>query len=110
VTALDNTLQAFDRGGGAVRWRQPLPSRPAPGLIESGGFLFVPLITGEVVRLSPVNGTKAPFADMKLESNARLQAFQMDVDGTAFTMTVSARTQALTAWRPAAPAKSPQRP
>jgi outer membrane protein assembly factor BamB len=28
VTALDNTLQAFDRGGGAVRWRQPLPSRP----------------------------------------------------------------------------------
>jgi outer membrane protein assembly factor BamB len=110
VTALDNTLQAFDRGGGAVRWRQPLPSRPAPGLIESGGFLFVPLITGEVVRLSPVNGTKAPFAEMKLESNARLQAFQMDVDGAVFTMTVSARTQALTAWRPAAPAKSPQHP
>jgi len=110
VTALDNTLQAFDRGGGAVRWRQPLPSRPAPGLIESGGFLFVPLITGEVVRLSPVNGAKAPFAEMKLESNARLQAFQMDAAGAVFTMTVSARTQALTAWRPAAPAKSPQRP
>lgn len=110
VTALDNTLQAFDRGGGAVRWRQPLPSRPAPGLIESGGFLFVPLITGEVVRLSPVNGTKAPFADMKLERNARLQAFQMDAAGAVFTMTVSARTRALTAWRPVAPAKSPQRP
>lgn len=110
VTALDNTLQAFDRGGGAVRWRQPLPSRPAPGLTESGGFLFVPLITGQVVRLSPVNGTKAPFAEMKLESNARLQAFQMDIDGAVFTMTVSAQTQALTAWRPAAPAKLPQRP
>ena len=105
VTALDNTLQAFDRGGGAVRWRQPLPSRPAPGLIESGGLLFVPLITGEVVRLSPVNGTKAPFAEMKLERDARLQAFQMDADGAVFTVTESARTQALTAWRPAAPAK-----
>jgi outer membrane protein assembly factor BamB len=110
VTALDNTLQAFDRGSGAVRWRQPLPSRPAPGLIESGGFLFVPLITGEVVRLSPVKGAKAPFAEMKLESNARLQAFQMDADGVVFTMTTSARTQVLTAWRPAAPAKLPQRP
>jgi outer membrane protein assembly factor BamB len=105
VTALDNTLQAFDRGGGAVRWRQPLPSRPAPGLIEYGGLLFVPLITGEVVRLSPVNGTKAPFAEMKLERDARLQAFQLDADGAVFTLTVSARTQALTAWRPAAPAK-----
>lgn len=105
VTALDNTLQAFDRGGGAVRWRQPLPSRPAPGLIEYGGLLFVPLITGEVVRLSPVNGTKAPFAEMKLERDARLQAFQLDPDGAVFTLTVSARTQALTAWRPAAPAK-----
>ena len=105
VTALDNTLQAFDRGGGSVRWRQPLPSRPAPGLSEYGGFLLVPLITGEVVRLSPVNGTKAPFADMKLDSNARIQAFQIDADGAVFTVTVSPRTQSLTAWRPAAPAK-----
>jgi outer membrane protein assembly factor BamB len=110
VTALDNTLQAFDRGGGAVRWRQPLPSRPAPGLIESGGLLFVPLITGEVVRLSPVKGAKAPFAEMKLDKDARLRAFQMDAAGGVFTVTVSARTQALTSWRPAAPAKSPQPP
>jgi hypothetical protein len=110
VTALDNTLQAFDRGGGAVRWRQPLPSRPAPGLIESGGLLFVPMITGEVVRLSPVNGTKAPFAEMKRDSDARLQAFQLDAAGTVFTVTVSARTQSLTAWRPVAPAKLPQQP
>ena len=110
VTALDNTLQAFDRGGGAVRWRQPLPSRPAPGIIESGGLLFVPMITGEVVRLSPVNGTKAQFAEMKLDSDARLQAFQMDAASNVFTVTVSARTQSLTAWRPVAPAKSPQQP
>lgn len=110
VTALDNTLQAFDRGGGSVRRRQPLPSRPAPGLVESGGLLFVPLITGEVVRLSPVTGAKAPFAEMKLDKDARLQAFQLDADGAVFTLTVSARTQSVTAWRPVAPAKSPQRP
>jgi hypothetical protein len=83
---------------------------PAPGLIEYGGLLFVPLITGEVVRLSPVNGTKAPFAEMKLDTDARLHAFRMDAAGGVFTVTVSARTQELTAWRPAAPAKSPQRP
>jgi len=105
VTAIDNTLQQFDRGGGAVRWRQPLPSRPAPGLTELGGHLFVPLITGEVVRLSPVTRTRAPFADMKLDRDARLQAFQVDAGGAVFTVTVSARAQALTAWRPAAPAK-----
>jgi outer membrane protein assembly factor BamB len=110
VTALDNTVQAFDRGGGAVRWRQPLPSRPAPGITESGGFLVVPLITGEIVRLSPVNGAKAPFAEMKLETNARLQAFQTDADGGVYTVTFAARTPALTAWRPAAPTKSPLRP
>jgi outer membrane protein assembly factor BamB len=110
VTALDNTLQALDRGGGSVRWRQPLPSRPAPGLRESGGFLFIPLITGEVVRLSPVDGSKSPFAEMTLARDSRLQAFQLADDGAVFAVTVSARAQALTVWRPAPPAKPPQHP
>ena len=58
-----------------------------------------PLITGAVVRLSPLNGTREPFGEMKLEPDARLQAFQMDPDGAIFIVTVSSRILALTAWR-----------
>ena len=105
VAALDNTLHAFDRDSGSVKWRKPLPSRPAAGPREVDGFLLVPLMSGDVARLSGVTQTLSPFAEMTLEANARLQAAGLDAAGVLFTVVHSSRTNTLTAWRPAAPAK-----
>ena len=105
IAALDNTMQEIDRGSGSVKWRKPVPSRPAGGPREAGRFLVVPLISGDVALLDPATRAFGQFANLKLESDARLQDFGMDEAGTIYTAAGSMAGRNLTAWRAAAPAK-----
>jgi outer membrane protein assembly factor BamB len=56
---VDNTLKAFSRDGGSLRWSHNLSSRPISGPVVMADAVFVPLANGSLVRV-PMSRTTAP--------------------------------------------------
>lgn len=54
--AYDNTVRAFNRTSGSLRWVCDLGSRPAGGPIRAGTDLLVPLTSGNVARCATRDG------------------------------------------------------
>jgi outer membrane protein assembly factor BamB len=108
---LDNSLRAFDLGGGAQRWSTGVGSRPVGGPMLLGANPVVALSTGYVVELSARGGqVRAPAKPITLPP-ARLQAAGLSSDGTSvFTVTIASDgSQTLTAWGRPRSAPTPSR-
>jgi outer membrane protein assembly factor BamB len=89
---LDNTADAFDPKGGALRWRLPLGSRPLPEIRVIDAQLLVPLLTGALATFPVRDGRpagKVPPPAQPEASSCRLEAFGATADGgLVFRVTV----------------------
>jgi len=111
-TLIDNSLRAFDRGGGSQRWSYPLASRPVSGPILEGTLILVALVNGEVAQL-PTKGTTSPSgATPAATPSPERQATRLsaaastpDVSTLFGVVTASNSASELVAWRAATPAK-----
>jgi outer membrane protein assembly factor BamB len=54
----DNTVRAFDRDIGNLRWLEPLTDRPMAGLAAVGDQLVLPTTTGDLLTVSLADGTE----------------------------------------------------
>jgi outer membrane protein assembly factor BamB len=57
VLAYDHILRALDRGNGNLRWRRPLPHRPAGAPMVIDGTVIVPSFSTELAGYDAVKGT-----------------------------------------------------
>ena len=57
--ALDNQLRALDRGNGHLRWKRPLPTRPAYGPLPFAESLLVAGLAAELDAYAPATGEPA---------------------------------------------------
>src|SRR5262245_49491636 len=52
----DNMLRAVDRTSGNLRWKAGLSSRPAGGPLRLNNFLFMPLVSNQIIGFDPDTG------------------------------------------------------
>ena len=97
----DNSIRAFERQGGSLRWDRPVAHRPAAGPMRMGSNLVVALANGAVVEIltskdGPVVAPKVPVT----RPPVRLQGAAISPDATrVFTLTIAGNTaQKLSAW------------
>ncbi len=71
IAALDNVLRAVNRSNGHQRWKQPLSTRPLPGLVVAGESLLLPglapVMSNFDARTGAPRGTFSPPGDTALQ-------------------------------------------
>jgi outer membrane protein assembly factor BamB len=65
VSAMDNTLRAYDRMSGALRWHPSVPYRPTSGPVLVGSSVVVPGYAAELRAFEAATGK--PAGQIKLE-------------------------------------------
>jgi outer membrane protein assembly factor BamB len=109
---LDNTLRAFQLGGGTLARLERLPSRPAAGPFGAGEFLAVPLTNGAFALVPGQPGAPIALAPAKAPPDQRLLGAGVSSDGAwlvSLSIDVSGRRslmgygRAATGSAPAAP-------
>jgi outer membrane protein assembly factor BamB len=108
----DNTLRAFDAGGGTLERLEPLPARPASGPMRAGTQMAVPLTTGGVVLVSLSTTPSAPVSAFEPPSDQSMRSAAASPDGAwlvTLTVDLSGRSTLTGYQRKTAPlpAKSP---
>ena len=96
----DNSVRAFERGGGSLRWDRPLVHRPLTGPMRIGSNLAIALADGAVVELLTKDGSVIAPKTTVTRPSVRLQAAALSPDATrVFTLTIAPSTlQKLSAW------------
>ena len=96
----DNSVRAFEREGGSLRWDRPLVHRPMTGPMRMGSNLAIALANGAVVELHAKDGRVVAPRGPVSRPSVRLQGAAMSPDATrVFTLTIAVSTsQTLSAW------------
>jgi outer membrane protein assembly factor BamB len=104
VAMIDNTVKAFDRGGGSRVWSSPVRARPVTGPLLLGDTIIVPLSNGELAQILAASG-RPPQDEQARPAGilARMSAAAV-ADGAMYAV-VTAQNEATTlvAWRGAPP-------
>ena len=99
---IDNTLKAFKRDGGTLRWSHNLSSRPISGPVVMGDAVFVPLANGSLVRvpLARKSPTPAPPASPNQPTGRLNAAIVAPPLTTVFAVVTDGNSRSeLIAWR-----------
>lgn len=106
VAFFDNTVRAFDRDIGNLRWLEPLSDRPMAGLAALGDQLVLPTTTGDLLTVALADGTEGRLLAGPSDLERAFEGLAVAPDGdTLFLLTSSHDTLPfrLTALRREAP-------